>query len=122
GPDIYVASDSTAAILYRNNHDGTFTDIAVESGTAYNDQGNPQAGMGVAAGDYNRDGLLGLGKTHFAGDVSSLFRNLGKGLFEDSATADGLNVQNRHVEWGAGLTDFDNDGRRDLLSVTRHGD
>jgi hypothetical protein len=117
-PDIYVASDSTAAILYRNNHDGTFTDIAVESGTAYNDQGNPQAGMGVAAGDYNRDGLLDLVKTHFADDIPSLFRNLGKGLFEDSATAAGLNVQNRHVEWGAGLTDFDNDGLADLLYVT----
>jgi len=117
-PDIYVASDSTAAILYRNNQDGTFTDIAVESGTAYNDLGSPQAGMGLAAGDYNNDGLLDLVKTHFADDIPSLFRNLGKGLFEDTATAAGLNAQNRYVEWGAGLTDFDNDGRADLLYVT----
>ena len=114
--DIYVASDSTAAILYRNNQNGTFTDIAVESGTAYNDQGSPQAGMGVAAGDYNADGMLDLVKTHFADDIPSLFRNLGKGLFEDRATTAGLNVQNRYVEWGAGLTDFDNDGfARSLL-------
>ena len=116
--DIYVASDSTAAILYRNNRDGTFTDVAVESGTAYGDQGNAQAGMGVAAGDYNNDGLIDLVKTHFADDIPSLYRNLGKGLFEDTAMAAGLNVQNRHVEWGVGLTDFDNDGRADLFYVT----
>jgi enediyne biosynthesis protein E4 len=116
--DIYVASDSTAAILYRNNHDGTFTDVAVQSGAAYNENGNPQAGMGLAAGDYNSDGRLDLVKTHFADDIPSLFRNLDKGLFEDDATAAGLNAQNRHVEWGAGLADFDNDGLVDLLYVT----
>jgi hypothetical protein len=117
-PDIYVACDSTAAILYRNNKDGTFTDVAVESGTAYSEDGNPQAGMGVAAGDYNNDGLLDLVKTHFADDIPALYRNLGKGLFEDAATSAGLNVQNRYVEWGAGLADFDNDGFVDLLYVT----
>jgi hypothetical protein len=116
--DIYVASDSTAAILYRNNRDGTFTDVAIESGTAYSEQGSPQAGMGVAAGDYNGDGRLDLVKTHFADDIPSLYRSLGKGLFEDVATAAGLLVQNRHVEWGAGMTDFDNDGLADILYVT----
>ena len=116
--DVYVACDSTASILYRNNKDGTFTDIAVESGTAYNEDGNAQAGMGIAAGDYNNDGLLDLVKTHFADDIPALYRNLGKGLFEDAATAAGLNVQNRYVEWGAGLSDFDNDGFADLLYVT----
>jgi len=119
-PDIYVASDSTAAILYRNNHDGTFTDIAIESGTAYSEQGSPQAGMGVAAGDVNRDGLLDLVKTHFSDDVPALYQNLGKGLFEDHATAAGLGVQNRYVQWGTGLEDFDNDGLVDLMVVTGH--
>jgi enediyne biosynthesis protein E4 len=117
-PDIYVASDSTAAILYRNNRDGTFTDIAVESGTAYSENGSPQAGMGLSVGDYNNDGLLDLVKTHFADDIPALYRNLGKGLFEDVATTTGLNTQNRHVEWGAGLEDFDNDGFTDLMYVT----
>ena len=117
-PDIYVACDSTAAILYRNNRNGTFTDVAVESGIAYSENGNPQAGMGVAAGDFNRDGRLDVLKTHFADDIPSLYKNLGKGLFEDVAVSSGLAVENRYVEWGAGLTDLDNDGLQDLVYVT----
>ena len=117
-PDIYVAADSTAAILYRNNHDGTFTDIAVESGAAFNDQGSAQAGMGLAVSDYNLDGRLDLFKTHFADDIPALYRNLGKGMFEDVAMAAGLGVQNRHVEWGSGMPDLDNDGLPDIFYVT----
>ena len=116
--DIYVACDSTAAILYRNNHDGTFTDVALESGAAYSEGGNAQAGMGVTAGDFNGDGLLDLLKTHFADDTPSLYRNLGKGLFEDAAVAAGLGVENRYVEWGAGLPDLDDDGLQDVVYVT----
>jgi len=117
-PDIYVACDSTASILYHNNHDGTFTDIAVESGVAYSENGTQQAGMGVAVGDFDGDGLLDLFKTHFADDVPALYRNLGKGLFEDVAGASGLGVLNRYVEWGAGIADLDNDARPDLVYVT----
>jgi len=117
-PDIYVACDSTASILYRNNHDGTFIDKAVESGVAYSENGVQQAGMGVAVGDYNGDGLLDLLKTHFADDIPALYRNGSKGLFEDLASAAGLAVQNRYVEWGAGMPDLDNDGRADLVYVT----
>jgi len=116
--DIYVACDSTAAIFYRNNRNGTFTDVAVESGIAYSENGNPQAGMGVAAGDFNRDGRLDVLKTHFADDIPSLYKNLDKGLFEDVAVSSGLGVENRYVEWGAGLADLDNDGLQDLLYVT----
>jgi enediyne biosynthesis protein E4 len=117
-PDIYVASDSTAAILYRNNHDGTFTDVAIPSGAAYSENGNPQAGMGAATGDYDRDGRLDLLKTHFADDVPALYRNLGRFLFEDVATRTGLAVENRFVEWGAGMPDLDLDGRPDIVYVT----
>jgi hypothetical protein len=116
--DIYVASDSTAAILYRNNHDGTFTDVAIPSGAAYSENGNPQAGMGVAAGDYDGDGRLDLLKTHFADDVPALYRNVGSFLFEDVATRVGLAVENRFVEWGAGMPDLDLDGRPDIVYVT----
>jgi enediyne biosynthesis protein E4 len=116
--DIYVACDSTASILYHNNHDGTFTDTAVESGVAYSENGTQQAGMGIAVADYNGDGLLDLLKTHFADDVPALYRNRGKGLFEDEAVAAGIGVLNRYVEWGAGMPDFDNDGLPDLMYVS----
>jgi len=116
--DIYVASDSTAAILYRNRRDGTFRDVALESGTAFSENGMPQAGMGVAVGDMNADGRLDLFKTHFADDVPALYRNMGAGLFEDAATAVGVASENRYVEWGAGMPDFDNDGWPDLFYAT----
>src|SRR5947208_6559832 len=74
--------------------------------------------MGIAVGDFNGDGLLDLFKTHFADDIPALYRNLGKGLFEDTAVASGVAVLNRYVEWGAGMPDLDNDGRPDLLYVT----
>ena len=118
--DIYVASDSTAAIHYRNNRDGTFTDVALQSGTAFSEQGSPQAGMGAALGEVNGDGRLDLLKTHFADDIPALYLALGRGLFEDVAVSAGLGAQNRYVEWGAGLPDLDNDGRAEVMYVTGH--
>jgi hypothetical protein len=117
-PDIYVAADSTAAILYRNNRDGTFTDVAIESGAAYSEDGAPQAGMGAALADYDGDGRLDVLKTHFADDIPALYRNLGGMLFEDVATRVGLAVENRFVQWGAGMPDLDLDGHPDLMYVT----
>jgi len=116
--DIYVACDSTASILYRNNHDGTFADTAVEAGVAYGEYGAAQAGMGLAVGDFDRDGQVDLLKTHFADDVPALYRNLGRGQFEETSVAAGLGVQNRYVEWGAGLPDLDDDGWPDVVYVT----
>ena len=116
--DVYVATDSTAAILYRNNHDGTFTDVALQSGSAYNELGAPQAGMGLGVGDYDADGALDILKTHFADDIPALYRNRGHGQFEDVATRAGLSVQNRFVQWGAGLPDLDRDGWMDVFYVT----
>jgi hypothetical protein len=116
-PDIYVACDSTASILYRNNGDGTFTDVALEAGAAYNEDGQAQAGMGVAAGDYNGDGLIDIFKTHFADDLPILYKNMGRGFFEDASRAAGFD-HTRFVQWGTGLADFDNDGWPDILTVT----
>ena len=114
-PDIYVACDSTPSILYRNNRDGTFTDIAVESGVAYSEDGREQAGMGLATGDYDGDGKLDIVKTLFADEMPALYRNNGQGLFADMSVAAGLHAVTQHIQWGAGLVDFDNDSWPDLF-------
>ncbi|MBZ5620781.1 MAG: CRTAC1 family protein [Acidobacteriia bacterium] len=117
-PDIYVACDSTASFLLRNNHDGTFTDIGLESGVALNEDGMEQAGMGLAIGDYNLDGNLDIFKTHFADDTAILYRSDGKLNFDDVTVGSGLGVETRFTSWGAGMVDLDNDGQPDLFLVT----
>ena len=119
-PDIYVANDSTAATLYQNQKDGTFRDIAIESGAALSPDGKPQAGMGVSVGDYNRDGNQDIAKTNFAGDTDSLYANLGDGSFEDRTYLAGLGLNTRYLGWGVGFFDMDNDGWLDLLVSNGH--
>ncbi|HZT39794.1 MAG TPA: CRTAC1 family protein [Bryobacteraceae bacterium] len=117
-PDIYVACDSTPSFLLRNNHDGTFTDIGLETGVALNEDGNEQAGMGVGVGDFNLDGNLDIFKTHFADDTSILYANDGRANFEDVTIRSGLGVETRFVTWGAAVVDLDNNGLPDLFAVT----
>ena len=119
-PDIYVANDSTNSALYRNNRDGTFTDIAIEAGAAYSADGKPQAGMGVSTADYDGDGNLDIVKTNFAGDTSSLYRNLGNGFFEDETFPAGLGRNTRFLGWGAMFLDADNDTWPDILLTNGH--
>jgi hypothetical protein len=119
-PDIYIACDSTASILFRNNHDGTFTDVAVSAGAAYNEDGREQAGMGVTAGDFNGDGNLDIFKTNFSDDTSTLYRNNGNGTFDDVTFAAGLGLHTQYLGWGTTFFDFDNDGWPDLLVVNGH--
>ncbi len=117
-PDIYVACDSTPSWLFRNQHDGTFQQEGLERGVALSEDGLEQAGMGIAVGDYDLDGNLDIFKTHFADDTNVLYRNDGKGYFNDSTIRAGLGVETRYVGWGTGMIDLDNDGHPDLFVVT----
>ena len=118
--DLYVANDSNPSALYRNKRNGTFTDIAVNAGCAYSQDGKPQAGMGVAVGDYNRDGRMDVFKTNFAGDTSTLYANAGNGLCEDRTFASGIGRNTRFLGWGVAFVDLDLDGWRDLFLVNGH--
>ena len=119
-PDIYVADDSSTSALYQNKKNGKFVDIAVEAGCALSADGKPQAGMGVSAADYDRDGNLDIVKTNFAGDTPSLYRNTGGGNFEDATFAAGLGAHTQYLGWGCGFIDFDNDGWPDILLCNGH--
>ncbi len=118
--DLYVANDSNPSALYRNNHDGTFTDIAVPAGCAYSQDGKPQAGMGVAVADYDHNGTFDIFKTNFAGDTSTLYANTGNGFCEDRTFVAGIGLNTRYLGWGVGFADFDHDGWPDLFLVNGH--
>lgn len=117
-PDIYVASDSSPSRLFHNRGDGTFAEQGLELGLAVNADGALQAGMGLGVGDIDGDGKLDILKTHFSEDTTVLYRNLGRGGFEDVAGRAGLGVETRYVGWGAGIFDLDNDGLPDIFWVT----
>ena len=119
-PDLYIACDSTPAILYRNNHDGTFTDTASDAGVAFNEDGREQAGMGSTSADYDGDGKLDLFKTNFSDDTSTLYRNNGDGTYTDMTFPAGLGINTDALGWGTMFTDVDNDGWPDLLVVNGH--
>src|SRR3954469_3227052 len=118
--DVYVANDSNPSALYRNNHDGTFTDVGVRAGCAYSQDGKPQAGMGVGIGDYDRNGTFDIVKTNFAGDTTTLYANLGHGFCEDRTFASGLGLNTRWLGWGASFVDLDNDGWLDIFLANGH--
>jgi hypothetical protein len=119
-PDIYVACDSAPSILYHNNHDGTFTDVAVMAGVAFNEDGREQAGMGTTVADYNGDGRLDIFKTNFSDDTPTLYRNDGGGVFSDVTFAAGLGLHTQYLGWGTMFFDFDNDGWPDLVLANGH--
>ena len=119
-PDIYVACDSTPSILYRNNHDGTFTDVASDSGAAYDEDGREQAGMGSAIGDYDGDGWPDIFKTNFSDDTSSLYRNNRDGTFTPAVFTAGLGLNTEFLGWGAMFLDLDNSSWPSVLLVNGH--
>ena len=118
--DLFVSCDSAPNILYHNNGNGTFTDIGLVSGTALNEDGIEQAGMGVAVGDYNQDGRPDILVTNFSDETSTLYQNDSGGVFTDSTYHAGLGYDTKYVSWGTGLVDLDNDGWKDIFIVNGH--
>jgi hypothetical protein len=109
-PDIYVACDTTANLLYHNNHDGTFTEIGKTAGVAFNEEGSMQAGMGLSADDFAHDGHQDIVKTNFSDDTPTLFLNRGKNVFDDVTRSAGIGRVTRWLGWGVQFYDFDNSG------------
>ena len=116
-PDIYVANDQMESYLYHNNHDGTFTNVALEQNVAYGTNGDTPSAMGPIFADYDNDGALDL----FVSDMRyhRLFRNsLKEGFFIDTTADSGVaRMAGQYVGWGDAIFDFDNDGRKDLFVV-----
>lgn len=119
-PDLYVACDSTPAILYRNNHDGTFTDVGADIGVAFNEDGREQAGMGSAAADIDGDGRLDLFKTNFSDDTATLYHANPDNTFTDVTFAAGLGINTDALGWGTAFLDTDNHGYPDILVANGH--
>jgi hypothetical protein len=119
-PDIYIACDSTASLLYRNRKDGTFEEVGIASGAALNDDGQEQAGMGVAVADYDEDGYPDIVKTNFSDDIPNLYQNNRDGTFTDRVFASGLGARTQYLGWGVQFLDLDHDGLKDLLIVNGH--
>src|SRR5258707_6426209 len=98
-PDIFVACDSNPSILYRNNRDGTFTDVAITAGAAFNEDGRAQAGMGSTVADYDGDGKLDIFTTNFSDDTATLYRTNGDGTFDDLTYRTGLALNTQYLAW-----------------------
>jgi hypothetical protein len=118
-PDIYVACDQTPSLLYHNRGNGTFEEIGSAAGVAYNSDGRTQAGMGVAAGDYDGNGFLDLVKTNFSGELPSLYKNEDGRFFSDVSFEAGLGA-NQLLGWGVVFMDVDEDGWKDILMANGH--
>jgi hypothetical protein len=120
-PDLVVANDSTPNYFYRNKRDGTFEDESYVSGLAVNDEGRAPASMGIAVGDYNHGGKLGLFFTTFSDDYKTMYRNDGAGSFTDVSYRAGVAMPTiPFLAWGTGFFDFDNDDFLDLFIANGH--
>jgi len=120
-PDIYIANDSTPKFLYKNEGNGVFKDIGLESGTAVSEDGSEQASMGIAIGDYLHTGRPSLYVTNFEDEYDLLYRNDGNWNFTDVSYPSGVALPSlRWVKWGTAFVDLDNDGWLDLIAVGGH--
>ena len=118
--DIYVACDSTASLLYHNNHDGTFSEIGRKAGVAFNEDGSEQAGMGLSADDSRHSGYQDLIKTNFSDDTPTFYVNRGDNSFDDATYAAGLGLIKNWLGWGVQFFDFDNSGWPGILLGNGH--
>ena len=117
--DLYVANDGMANHLWLRDGDGVFRNAALLAGTALNFDGLPEAGMGVATGDFDSDGDEDVVVAHLAGETHTLYANDGRGFFVDVTTASGLAAASLpFTSFGTGWLDYDNDGDLDLLTVS----
>jgi hypothetical protein len=120
-PDLFVANDAHPNLLYHNNHNGTFSEVAFAAGVAFDDDGRERAGMGTDFGDYNNDGWLDLVVTNFYGEPHSLYLNQGNGTFLETTWPSGVGeVTVPYLGWGTGFVDLDNDGWKDLFFIHGH--
>ena len=119
--DLFVANDETPNVLLQNRGDGTFADIALIAGVAYNGDGDTEAGMGVDFGDYDNDGDPDLYVTHFFTETNTLYRNESHRRFTDVTTTAGLAAPTVDLlGWGTRFFDYDNDGQLDLFVANGH--
>jgi len=119
--DVFVANDQARNFLLKNFEGQRFTEIGVESGVAYSEDGLPLSSMGVDFRDLNDDGRPDLIVTALGGETFPLYLNSGHGLFESSSYASGLGFQTLRMSgWGVGAYDFDNDGHKDLFMANSH--
>jgi enediyne biosynthesis protein E4 len=115
--DVFVSNDTSPNFLLHNNGDGTFKDVALETGTDYTSDGSAVAGMGAEFRDLNNDGLPDIFRTAMVADGFPLYKNTG-GQFEDITNVSGLSAFSRRLTaWGTGAFDFDNDGYKDLFTA-----
>ena len=119
-PDLYVANDATPNYLYRNNKDGTFTDVALPMGVAVSDDGAEQGSMGVALGDYLNSGRLSVFVTNFAEEYNDLYRHDGDHFTDASFLSKTGPSSVPYVGWGTAFVDYDNDGLLDIIVVNGH--
>jgi hypothetical protein len=118
--DVYVANDSVANLLWLNDGHGVFTDVAYSANVALSDTGAPQAGMGIAFGDVDRDGRFDLALTNFSGESTELFFGCKFG-FSNETYRFGLQRETRELlSWGVHLSDFDADGELELFTANGH--
>jgi enediyne biosynthesis protein E4 len=119
--DLFVANDTEPDKLYHNNHNGTFTDMAVVAGVAYGESGTTRAGMGADAGDYDHSGRQGLVVGNFTNEGLALYHNDGSGLFRDESLSSGVgSVSLKSLTFGAFFFDYDLDGFLDIFAANGH--